>query len=120
MFALFGAAVLRSRVQAARWLFAAGMLVAILSFCGAINGRLNLVAAEFGQRHAVVPTMLLTLGLAALASVARWRRDPARPLQIWPDGWTISLPRRAPAPRPAIILRARGPAAPAAGPAKGI
>ena len=71
LFGLFAVMVLRTRVAAARWLFASATLIAILGFYGAIDGRLNLVSAEFGQRYAIVPMILFTLCLLALLSDQR-------------------------------------------------
>lgn len=133
--AVFLFAILRTRVAAARWLFGAAILTAILSDYGAIDGRANLLWVDFGQRYALIPSVLLALSLLALAAdrsrrvmrpvaallvawivavglrdeatadrpsfahgpnwsmeVRRWQADPAHPLAIWPDGWTIELP----------------------------
>ena len=84
LFGVLGWTALRARVAAVRWLFASAILVAVPGLYGAIDGRLNLVSAMLGQRYAIVPMILFTLCLAALASDRnRIIRTSAAILLLW-------------------------------------
>ncbi len=74
LFACFLLATLRARIAAPRWLFGAALLTAALSDYGAVDGRGNLLWVEFGERYALIPSVLLAMSLLALAA------DRSRPI----------------------------------------
>ena len=67
-------ATLRTRIPAARWLFCAALLTAALSDYGAVDGRANLLWVEFGERYALIPSVLLAVSLLAVGA------DRSRPV----------------------------------------
>lgn len=131
---MLAAAMLRRRRNEPVWLFVAGVVFAVLSYYGAVDGRAQLLVVDFGLRYAFVPQLLFGLAVLALAAtgsdtlsrvawgvvlwllfvgaheyfwpswsafaqgpnwhaqVEQWRKDPTRPLAIWPDGWAMELP----------------------------
>jgi hypothetical protein len=113
------------------WLAAAGMVILLLSYFGALDKR-TLVIPGVGGRYAFAPNALFSLTLLSVVAeggrparsvagaiivaiviagcgdyfrlpdsmkqgpnwrleVAAWRQDPSRPLQIWPNGWHMTL-----------------------------
>ena len=64
----FCVASLRAHVAAARWLVLAALSTAILSYYAAIGGGAMLLLVDFGGRYALIPSMLLTMSLLAMAT----------------------------------------------------
>jgi hypothetical protein len=134
VFGGLGWAAWHTRNAETRWLFAAGMVIMIVSYFGALTpeGPLLLILVGGGNRYYFAPaalTGLVLLGVAATgrgivryaamgmvawllaigvanyphvepmfrhgpdwrAEVAKWRADPARPIAIWPNSWTLHL-----------------------------
>ncbi len=130
MLALMVAA--RPAPRPAFWLLAAALLIAVLSYFGAIGQATSLIDVRLGERYAFVPEALFSLALLALTvttwrplallgwiaiawqltigaqqfahpwtltsdgsawrpQVAGWRLHPGQPLNLWPDGWTVTL-----------------------------
>lgn len=76
--------ILRARARAALWLFVAGGALAVVAYYGALDGRENLLVADFGSRYAFAPTVLFDLSVLALACEAVGViRIAASVLAIW-------------------------------------
>jgi hypothetical protein len=78
------AGVVHARNKEAAWLFAAGMMVAFLSYFGALGDHGSLLAIDFGLRYAYVPSVLFGLALLGIAATARGLvRGVASALTAW-------------------------------------
>jgi hypothetical protein len=122
----------------AAWLVFPALLLALVSYLGALAPPGALLLPYSGQRYGFVPQALLDFGLLALAAtsdsprvrqfarwtlgvlalsaavswpqpdkiiaegpewrreVAAWRKDPHRPLVVWPARWTADLSPESP------------------------
>jgi hypothetical protein len=79
-------AVLRSRARDVQWLFAAGLVMMVLSYFGALGGQANLLNIYFGERYYYAPQILLSL---TLLGVARTGPVIARSLATVLVGWLV-------------------------------
>jgi hypothetical protein len=137
VFIPYGVLVYRYRQRSpAVWFFAGFVLVACVTYFGALGNPNMLVMIKVAGRYIYVPQALLSLSLLALATslagwravlawgvvawlifvgaveytrpwnyisdgpawrseVAAWRANPAYVMQIWPHGWTMTLPPHA-------------------------
>ncbi len=134
---VFGMAAAHSLAKPTRrpafWFLAAGLLIAFVSYFGAIGSPTSMINTQFGERYAFVPEALFGMTLLALAAtstglasailwllvawkliigiamfdrpwllvadgppwrpqVAAWRAHRTTTLEIWPAGWTLTLP----------------------------
>ncbi len=63
---------LRQRRSGAVWMLVSALLLAGVSYYGAIGGGLQLLDPDFGQRYAFVPDVLMLWTLLCLAATAPW------------------------------------------------
>jgi hypothetical protein len=69
----FGFALWRSGNRESRWLAAGGLVMMILSYFGALDGRTNLLGIHFGMRYTFAPQVLFELALLGVACTT-WDR----------------------------------------------
>jgi hypothetical protein len=77
---------LMARARGVQWLFAAGLVMMVLSYFGALGGQANLLNIYFGERYYYAPQVLLGL---ALLGVARTGPVIGRSLATVLVGWLV-------------------------------
>ncbi len=84
VFGIFAVAIWRTGKAEPIWFFLSGMLMAILSYCGALGNRVDLLFAYAANRYVFAPQILLELSLLSLSCVSRGRiRLISTALIIW-------------------------------------
>ena len=72
------------RARAAQWFFCAAVLIAAISYFGAIGGVAALLDVRSGERYAFLPQVLLELGIVAVAANAQgWMAHAAWFVIVW-------------------------------------
>jgi hypothetical protein len=70
-FGLLGAAILWRAREEVAWLYACALVMALLSYMGAMLGGSDMVSVDFGMRYAYAPMVLIGLSVLGLAATAR-------------------------------------------------
>jgi hypothetical protein len=83
-----GIAVLMTRARDIQWLFTAALVMAVLSYFGALGGQANLLNIYFGARYYYAPQVLLSL---TLLGVARTGPIISRSLAIVLVAWLMFI-----------------------------
>ena len=83
-FSIFALTVWRSRKAEPIYFFLGGIIMASLSYCGALGDRIDLLNAGACDRYAYAPQVLLELSLLSLSCMSSgWTRIISRALIIW-------------------------------------
>ncbi len=70
-FGLLGAAILQRAREEVAWLYACALVMALLSYMGAMLGGTDMASVDFGMRYGYAPMVLIGLSVLGLAATAR-------------------------------------------------